>query len=168
MYLSTYNICVLLQCCWPIDAADVVSYVGKSDTLLFHKYLLLKERKKEKKRKRKERENSRDRIGDEDSFGHLNLREFVIPAMMSPIARTPRREGPPPSPIREANHKIIRQAENDRQQVIFNGTEFGFVILTFYNINYVPYILAYKSESIYFSQKVTKITNFQTTKIISA
>jgi hypothetical protein len=109
---------VSLQCCWPIDDDNIVSYVGKSDALKFRKYILLKDRKKEKKRKRKERENSRDRLGDEDNFGHFNLGEFIIPAMMSPIARTPRREAPPPSPIREVNHKIIRQAENDREQVI--------------------------------------------------
>ena len=107
-----------MQCCWPIDAPDVESYVGESDSLKFFKYILIKDRKKEKKRKRKERENSRDRLENEDTFRHLNLRDFIIPAMMSPIARTPRREAPPPSPIREVNHKIICQTEIDIEQVI--------------------------------------------------
>ncbi len=89
--------------------------MGESNSLKFYKY---KDRKKERKQKCKEHKNSGDRLENEDTFGHLNLRDFIIPAMMSPIARTPRREAPPPSPIREVNHKIICQTEIDIEQVI--------------------------------------------------
>ena len=99
-----------------------MEFTGKSDFLKFYKYILLKdERKTEKKIKRKKGENRRTNVevDDEDTFESFRfekLSAFSVPIMMSPIARTPRRERED-APIPEDNQIVVSQ--NEDEQVIY-------------------------------------------------
>ena len=102
-----------------------MEFTGKSDFLKFYKYILLKEeRKTEKKNKRRTEQNRSANVVEVDveetfeSFQFEKLSAFSVPIMMSPIARTPRREREA-VPIPEANHIVVSQ--NEEEQVIYSG-----------------------------------------------
>ena len=102
-----------------------MEFTGKSDFLKFYKYILLKEeRKTEKKNKRRTEQNRSANVVEVyveetfESFQFEKLSAFSVPVMMSPIARTPRREREV-VPIPEANHIVVSQ--NEEEQVIYNG-----------------------------------------------
>jgi hypothetical protein len=82
--------------------------------LKFYQYIKLKdERKIEKRNKRKKRTEVQQDIEDEDcfeSFQFEKLSAFLVPTMMSPIARTPRREREE-APIPEVNTIVDSQTE---------------------------------------------------------
>ena len=108
----------IFQCVWPIESG--MEFIGKSDFLKFYKYIRLKgERKTEKKNKRRTEQNRSTNVVEVDvedtfeSFQFEKLSAFSVPIMMSPIARTPRREREV-VPIPEDNQIVV-------SQVIYSG-----------------------------------------------
>ena len=113
----------IFQCVWPIESG--MEFIGKSDFLKFYKYIRLKgERKTEKKNKRRTEQNRSTNVVEVDvedtfeSFQFEKLSAFSVPIMMSPIARTPRREREV-VPIPEDNQIVVSQ--NEEEQVIYSG-----------------------------------------------